>query len=128
MDESAISDLFRPLSFVGTVQAVRQGYQVFRTGGGDFLVFSPSSRGAASFHMTLARAPTVEAVGRALTKGGVTSGSLLKNEEVVSAFGSEGVALRFDLLMCLYVLTAMGRAEMRKQGRNLVFTRRDGKA
>jgi hypothetical protein len=34
---------------------------------------------------------------------------------------------RFDLLMALYVLTAQGRVEMSKSGRNLVFTRKTTK-
>lgn len=124
MDQSALSDLFRPLVHIGTVQAVRQGYEVFRTAGGDYVVFSPSNRGSASFHMALVRAGAVEAVASKLSLGGVTSGSILKDEVVAEALGSEGVALRFDALMCLYVLTASGRANMQKQGRNLVFRRR----
>lgn len=119
--EGGLGDLFRPLGYVGTVQAVRQGYEVYRNSGGDFLVFSPSNRGAASFHMTVVSSMKVESVAGALTKAGVTSGSLLKNEEVARAFGMEGLALRFDLLMALYVLTALGRAKMERTGRNLVF-------
>jgi hypothetical protein len=123
MDGQRVSDLFKALGFVGSVAAVRQEYQVFRTVDGDFVVFSPSNRGASSFHMTLVGAERVEALAKVVTKEGVTSGSLMKDERVAEAFGdSDKAGLRFDLLMALYVLTAQGRAEMGKSGRNLVFT------
>ncbi|HEV2226597.1 MAG TPA: hypothetical protein VGR56_07325 [Nitrososphaerales archaeon] len=35
----------------------------------------------------------------------------------------EEVAKRFDLLMALYALTALGKAEMKKTGRILVFSK-----
>jgi hypothetical protein len=53
MEDGGISSLFRALVHVGTVQAVRQEYHVFRTAEGGFVVFSPSTRGASSFHMSL---------------------------------------------------------------------------
>ncbi len=128
MPEDDISNLFAPITFLGKVEAIRQGYQVFRTAAGDYLVFSPSARGSSSFHMTKVTSGKVEAVEKALTKGGVTSGSLLKDMKVVEAFGKEdGLALRFDLLMALYILTALEKAEMTKTGRNLVFTKKEGK-
>ena len=120
-----VSNLFRALIDVGSVQAVRQEYQVFRSAGGDFVVFSPSSRGTSSFHMTRVPADKVEALGRMLTNDGVTTGSLMKEERLAEVFGSgEKVAKRFDLLMALYVLTALGKAEMKKSGRILVFSKR----
>jgi hypothetical protein len=123
--ERGISDLFRALVEVGSVEAVRQEYQVFRTAGGDFVVFSPSSRGSSSFHMTSVPAEKVEALAKMITKDGVTTGSLMKDKRLEEVFGSgEKIATRFDLLMTLYVLTALGRAEMKKSGRNLVFSRR----
>lgn len=120
-----ISKLFAPITFLGKVEAIRQEYQVFRTAAGDYLVFSPSARGTSSYHMTKLDASKVEAVEGAVTKEGVTSGSLLKDKKVVEAFGEEALALRFDLLMALYILTALGKAEMAKTGRNLVFTKKD---
>jgi hypothetical protein len=124
MDQD-VSDLFRALVEVGSVEAVRQEYQVFRTAGGDFVVFSPSSRGTSSFHMTRVPAEKVEALGKMLTKDGVTTSSLMKDRRLEEVFGSgEKVATRFDLLMALYVLTALGRAEMTKSGRSLVFSKR----
>jgi hypothetical protein len=122
MDGEGVSDMFRALGFVGTVAAVRQEYQAFRTVGGDFVVFSPSNRGTTSYHMTVVGADRVEAVARLVTKEGVTSGSLMKDKRVTEAFGEDRVGLRFDLLMALYVLTAQGRVEMGRSGRNLVFT------
>ena len=120
-----VSDLFRALVEVGTVQAVRQEYQVFRSAGGDFVVFSPSSRGSSSFHMTFVQVEKVDALGKMLTSDGVTTGSLMKDERLEEVFGSgEKVAKRFDLLMALYVLTALGKAEMKKSGRILVFYKR----
>ncbi|MDA4119739.1 MAG: hypothetical protein OK436_04040 [Thaumarchaeota archaeon] len=120
-----VSNLFRALVEVGSVQAVRQEYQVFRSAGGDFVVFSPSSRGSSSFHMTRVPAQKVEALGKLLTNDGVTTGSLMKDERLDEVFGSgEKVARRFDLLMALYVLTALGKAEMKKSGRILVFSKR----
>ncbi len=127
MEKRSVSDLFRALAHLGTVAAVRQEYQVFRTAGGDFLVFSPSSRGTSSYHMTMVGAAKVEALERVVGKQGVTTGSLMKDGELEEAFGpSNRVETRFDLLMGLYVLTAMGKAEMMKEGRNLVFRRRTG--
>lgn len=38
------------------------------------------------------------------------------------------VAARFDILMGLYVLSALGRIEMTKDGRKLVFKKAAGKA
>ena len=124
MNSSDVSDLFVSAFRVGEVQAVRQEYQVFRTASGSFMVLSPSNRGRSSYHLTVVSPEEVEAVGKAVRKGSVTSGSLLKQKEVVEAFGAEGLSLRFDLLMALYVLTALGRAEMKKEGRNLVFVSR----
>ena len=120
-----ISNLFRALAEVGSVQAVRQEYKVFRSAGGDFLVFSPSSRGTSSFHMTRVLGEKVEALGRMLTNDGVTTGSLMKDPRLEEVFGSgEKSAKRFDLLMALYVLTAFGKADMKKSGRTLVFSKR----
>jgi hypothetical protein len=129
MEGRGVSDLFRALGFVGSVTAVRQEYQVFRTVDGDFVVFSPSNRGTASFHMTLVGAEKVEALAGIVTEEGVTSGSLMKDKRVAEAFGeSDKAGLRFDLLMTLYVLTAQGKVEMSKSGRNLVFApKRDGR-
>ena len=125
MDRTDVSAFFVSLVPVGTVGAVRQKYDIFRTAGGDFLVFSPSSRGSASFHMTHVPAARVEAVAKAVGKEGATSGSLLKGGSLDEAFGPEDkVAMRFDLLMALYVLVALGRVEMEKEGRNLVFRRK----
>ena len=123
MDQD-VSNLFRALVEVGSVQAVRQEYQVFRSAGGDFVVFSPSTRGSSSFHMTRVPGEKVEALGKMLTKDGVTTGTLMKDERLEQMFGSsEKVAKRFDLLMALYVLTAQGKAEMKKSGRILVFSK-----
>ncbi len=129
MSRDDVSGLFVALIPVGTVEAVRQEYQVFRTAGGDFLVFSPSNRGSMSFHMTHVPAVKVQALSKVVGKDGVTSGSLLKDERLEDAFGSEDkVAMRFDLLMGLYVLVAQGSVEMEKDGRNLVFRRRKADA
>lgn len=126
MEGSGVSDLFRALVPVGTVGAVRQEYHVFRTAGGDFLIFSPSSRGSSSYHMTVVDSAKVEALQRVVGRQGVTTGSLMKEGKLEEAFGpTEKVATRFDLLMGLYVLTAMGKVEMKKEGRNLVFSRKD---
>ncbi|MDG7008468.1 MAG: hypothetical protein JRN06_09550 [Nitrososphaerota archaeon] len=125
MDRADVSSLFAPLVPVGTVEAVRQEYQVFRTAGGDFLVFSPSNRGSLSFHMTHVPAVKVQALSKVVGREEVTSGSLLKDGRLEDAFGSEDkVAMRFDLLIALYVLVAQGSVEMKKEGRNLVFRRR----
>jgi hypothetical protein len=127
MVENGLSDLFKALVPEGTVVAIRQEYQVYRTAGGDFLVFSPSSRGSTSFHMTRVAASKVEAVSGVMGKSDVTTGSLMRDERLEKEFGSGGkVAARFDLLMALYVLTASGRADMQKSGRNLVFRKKAG--
>ncbi len=129
MKQGRVSDLFRALIPVGTVDAVRQEYQVFRAAGGDFLIFSPSSRGSSSYHMTVVDSAKVEALEKMVGRQGVTTGSLMKEGKLEEAFGpTDKVATRFDLLMGLYVLTAMGKVEMEKEGRNLVFRRKTAEA
>jgi len=125
MRKGSVSDLFRALIPVGTVKAVRQEYEVLRTAGGDYLVFSPSGRGSSSYHMTMVSSGRVEALSGAMGKGGVTAGSLLKDEELEATLRvGDGVTTRFDILIGLYVLVASGRAEMKRVGRSLVFTKR----
>jgi len=125
MERGSVSDLFRALTPVGTVKAVRQEYEVFRTAGGDYLVFNPSSRGSSSYHMTLVSSGKVEALEAAMGRRGVTTGSLMKDPALEVAFKADDkVAVRFDILMGLYILAASGRAEMAKVGRSLVFTKR----
>ena len=125
MERRGVSDLFRALVPVGTVEAVRQEYEVFRTAGGDYLVFSRSSRGTSSFHMTMIDAAKVEALAKVVGRQGVTTGSLMKDGKLEEVFGAgDKVATRFDLLIGLYVLTAMGKVEMMKEGRNLVFRKK----
>lgn len=127
MDQSGFAGLFSALAEVGTVKAVRQEYHVFRTAGGEFFVFSPSSRGSSSFHMTQVPSEKVEAVAEVIGKEEVTTGSLLKEGRLEEVFGSgDKVAMRFDLLMALYVLVAQGKVDMRKSGRNLAFRKRTG--
>ncbi len=70
MEVGDISGLFGALAPVGTVQAVRQVYQVFRTAEGVFVVFSPSNRGAASFHMSMVASEKVEALAEMVTREG----------------------------------------------------------
>jgi hypothetical protein len=75
-----------------------------------------------AYHMTRVTSTKVEALRNITAKESVTSGSLMKDQRVVGAFGEgEKVALRFDLLMALYVLTALGEVETAKSGRNLIF-------
>lgn len=120
-----MTSLFMALVPIGTVEAVRQEYQIFRTAGGDYLVFSPSNRGSLSFHMAHVPAFKVQALAKVVGREKVTSGSLLKDDRLGDAFSSDDkVAMRFDLLMGLYVLVAQGSVEMEKAGRNLVFRRR----
>ena len=118
-----VGDLFRALVPVGTVDAVRQEYEVFRTAGGDYAVFSPSSRGSSSFHMSVVSAEKVEALARVVGRGD-TTGSLIKAGKLEEAFGmKDKIAMRFDVLMGLYALVALGRVTMSKSGRNLIFSR-----
>ena len=120
-----VADIFRALIPVGRVEGVRQKYEVFRTAGGEYLVFSPSSRGSASFHMTLVSSARVETLTMAMGTAGVTTGSLMRDSRLEKAFGTrDKVAKRFDTLIGLYVLGATGRAEMKKEGKNLAFTKR----
>jgi hypothetical protein len=123
MPDPELREILGGPDYIGPVVGVKTGYQVFRTGRGDFVVFSKSNRGSASFHMTFVRAARVEALGRLLPKEGATSGSLLKDKRVVEAFGMEDrAALYFEVLTTLYVLAAMGVVEVKKSGRSLVFT------
>jgi len=94
-----IDDLFKALIPVGRVEAVRREYQVFRTAGGDYLVFSASARGSSSYHMTSVDAAKVDALARAVRKGD-TTGTLMKDRRLAESFGTEDkVAMRFDLLI-----------------------------
>jgi hypothetical protein len=125
METADISEQFRALIHLGTVVAVRQEYRVYRAATGDFLVLSPSSRGSLSYFITQVPAEKVEALAKAIGKADVTTGSLMKEPKLDGVFGTkENVAKRFDILMGLYVLTALGKAEMKKSGKNLVFTRK----
>ena len=109
--------------YIGPVVGVKQEYQVFRTAGGDYVVFSKSNRGSTSFHMTFVPAARVEALRQLCPKKGTTSGSLLKEKKVIEIFGTgDRAALYFEVLTTLYVLAAMSVVEVRKSGRNLVFT------
>lgn len=117
--------LFAALAKVGSVAAVRQEYQVYRTAAGDFVVLSPSSRGSTSFHMTVVPSRDVQALADALDEGGRTTGSLVESPVLEQVFGSRSkAARRYDILMGLYVLVAQGKAEMKKSGRSLVFSPR----
>jgi len=125
MEKGRVSDIFRALIPVGTVEAIRQEYEAFRTAGGDYLVFSPSSRGSSSYHMTLVSSGKVEALAAAMGERGVTTGSMMKEPKLEEAFDtSDEVAKRFHILIGLYILAAAGRARMKREGRNLVFTKR----
>ena len=125
MEGTDVSDLFRALVHVGTVDAVRQQYHIYRSATGDFVVLNPSSRGSSSYHLTQVPSEKVEVLAKMVGKGGATTGSLTKESKLDAAFGTkENVAKRFDILMGLYVLTALGQVEMKKSGRNLVFSRR----
>jgi hypothetical protein len=127
MSDGGLSDMFRAIGYVGAVKAVRQDYQVFRTAGGEFLVFSPSSRSSSSFHMARVSVEKADVLRKIVQKEDVTSGSLMRDDRVRDVFGSEDkVGLRFDLLMTLYVLAALGEVEMAKSGRNLSFSSKKG--
>jgi hypothetical protein len=125
MEGMDVSGLFRALVQVGTVEAVRQQYHVYRSATQDFVVLSPSNRGTSSYHLTQVPAEKVEALEKIVGKGGATTGSLMKESKLDAVFGTkENVAKRFDILMGLYVLTALGKVEMGKSGRNLIFTKK----
>jgi hypothetical protein len=122
MPDQELREILGGPEYVGPVAGVKTEYQVFRTGRGDFVVFSKSNRSSTSFHMTFVPAARVEALRQLLPKEGATSGTLLKEKRVVEAFGAgERAALYFDVLTTLYVLAAMGRVEITKSGRNLAF-------
>ncbi len=108
--------------YVGPVAAVKQEYQVFRTGRGDFVVFSKSNRSASSYHMTFVPASRVQALRRLIPSKGATSGSLLKDKKVVTIFAGESRdTIYFEMLTTLYVLAAMGFVAISKSGRSLLF-------
>lgn len=56
---------------------------------GDFLVLSPCNRGSLAHHMTQVTAARVEALRKITAKESVTSGSLMKDQRVLGAFGGE---------------------------------------
>ncbi len=123
MSNPDLRELLGGPEYIGPAVGVKQEYQVFRTGRGDFVVFSKSNRSATSFHMTFVPASRVEVLRQAVPEKGTTSGSLLKDKAVAKAFGTkERDALYFEVLTTLYVLAALGVVEVRKSGRNLVFS------
>lgn len=109
--------------YVGRVAGVKQEYHVFRTGKGDFVVFSKSNRSSTSFHMTFVASAKAEALSLFVPEKGTSSGSLLREKKVAEIFGiEEKSSLYFEVLTALYVLAARGVVEITKSGRNLVFT------
>jgi hypothetical protein len=124
MGGDEVAGAFSALSLVGTVHAVRQEYRVYRTAGGSYVVMSPSSRGSAAYHLALVGKQKVEALDRIIGES-ATSGSLMGDRRVAEAFGEgDKDVRRFDLLMALYVLSALGKVELRRTGRVLEFSRR----
>lgn len=127
MPEPQLRDIFGEPEYVGPVTAVKREYHVFRAGRGDFAVFSRSNRSAMSFHKTFVPAARLEALKQSIPKKGTTSNSLLKEERVLEAFGTEDrQALYFDVLTTLYAMAALDIVSISKSGRNLVFTPLDG--
>jgi len=73
--------------------------------------------------MSIVSAEKVGTLARVVGRGD-TSGSLITGGKLDGAFGSKDkVAMRFDALMGLYALVAMGSVSMSKSGRKLVFSR-----
>lgn len=113
--------------YVGPVTAVKQEYEIFRTGRGDYVVFSRSNRSPSSFHMTFVAASKLDVLKRFVTKDGTTSRALMNESEVTEAFGTEDKgALYFEVLTTLYVMAALGMVDITKSGRNLLFTASEG--
>ena len=126
MSAAELREILGGPEYIGPVIGVKQEYHVFRTARGDFVVFSKSTRGSKSFHMSFVSASRVATLRESIPKKGTTSGSLLKEKAVVEAFGSEDRdVLYFEVLTTLYVLAAVGAVEVAKSGRNLVFTPRE---
>lgn len=123
MSSAELREISSGLEYVGPVVGVKQEYHVFRTGRGDYAVFSKSNRGSASFHMTFVQAERVETVSHLIPKKGATSGALLKEKEITETFRiDDNAALYFEVLTTLYVMAAMGVVEITKSGRTLLFT------
>ena len=109
--------------YIGPVTGVKTEYHVFRTARGDFVAFSKSSRSITSFHMTFVPATWAETIREALPDAGATAGDLSKQVVVAETFGTkEKEALYFEVLTTLYVLAALGKVEITKSGRSLLFT------
>src|SRR5579863_10530691 len=75
MSSAELGEVSGGLEYIGPVVGVKQEYHVFRTGRGDYAVFSKSNRGSASFHMTFVQAERVETLRHSIPKKGATSGS-----------------------------------------------------
>jgi len=123
MSSAELREILGGPEYIGPVVGVKQEYHVFRTARGDYVVFSKSNRGSASFHMTFVQAARVETLRHLIPKKGAASGSLLKEKAVAETFGiDDKAALYFEVLTTLYVMAAMGIVEITKSGRNLLFT------
>jgi len=117
MSSAELREILGGPEYIGPVVGVRQEYQVFRTGRGDYVVFSKSNRGSASFHMTFVHSARVEALRQLFPEKGTTSGSLLKERKVAEIFGTKDrAALYFEVLTTLYVLAPSGSSRSRKRG------------
>ena len=113
MKNGSVSDLFRALISLGTAEAIRQEYEVFRTAGGDYLVFSPSGRGSSPYHMTPVSTGKVEAIAAVMGTGRATASSLMEDPNLEAAFCTDDKgAKRFNVLISLYILAATGGATL----------------
>ena len=125
MSGAALREIFGGPEYIGPVLGVKQEYHIFRTGRGDYVVFSKSNRSMTSFHMTFVPESRVDALRQVVPKEGTTTGSLAKDKRVAEAFGTaDKQALYFEVLTTLYILAAMNFLQVTKSGRNLVFTPR----
>jgi len=125
MSSAVLREIFSGPEYIGQVAGVKTEYHVFRTGRGDYVVFSKSNRSMTSFHMTFVPESRVDALRQSIPKDGTTSGAMAANKKVAEAFGTESKeGLYFEVLTTLYVLSAMNIVQITKSGRNLIFTPR----
>ena len=110
-----ISELFNGLRYVGQAQGDRKTYHVF-DGSSGYLVVAPTS--ARGFYLSVVEREVPEFVARRFRGERLTASSLNRKARRADLFAD-----RFQSLLALYVMVALGRARKLKlrEGKAMVF-------
>jgi hypothetical protein len=110
-----ISELFNGLRYVGHAQGDRNTYHVF-DGSSGYLVVAPASAGG--FYLSVVKREVPDFVARRFSGGRLTASALNRKARRADLFTD-----RFQPLLGLYVMVALGRARKlkRREGKAMVF-------